>query len=154
MRRAMLLFALVAMIAGARAAELPAGVKAALDKADTLLVFSLDPIEPKEKPKGHFHGWNVLGVTEVKKPEARKALLAALHKGAAGGTAAKKCFEPRHGLRAKVGDKTYDLVICYACGYMQVFTDDKQGDNVLTDNSSATALDKVLKDGKVPRPEK
>ena len=85
--------------------------------------------------------------------QARKTLLAALEKGAKDndGTVAR-CFDPRHGIRVKAGDKTIDLVICFACYQTKVFTGDKLSGDYLTTDSPQPALNRVLKDANVPLP--
>jgi hypothetical protein len=65
---------------------------------------------------------------------------------------AKKCFEPRHGVRAMAGGKTVDLVICFACSEVQVWSDDGKDLEglALIGDSAQAAFDKVLTDAKVP----
>jgi hypothetical protein len=138
--------------AGCRAAgnDLPKEVRAVLDKADRFEVVSLDPTRQKEKPKDDFHGWKVLGSTEVKDAEARKKVVAALYEGIAdsdGKVAA--CFNPRHGIRATHDGKTVELVICFECLSMQGFLG-KERSGALTTRSPEKTFDQVLRDAKVP----
>jgi len=146
-----------------RAADnaLPAKARAVLEKAETLDVYSLDPDTERdvteERPKTGFRGWKILGKTTVQDADARKALLSALDKAVAGAPPrSKKCFEPRHGVRATAGGKTVDLVICFACSEVQVWSDggvDLEGSARIAD-SAQPAFDKVLSDAKVPLPGK
>jgi hypothetical protein len=137
----------------APAGEFPADIKTALEKADTWELYSLDPQFHKDPPKEAFHGFGVLGKTTVKDAAARKKMLAAMEKGAKdnGGEVAA-CFNPRHGIRIKSGDKTLDLVICFECAQVKDFTGDKEGHGYLTTRSPQPTLDKVLTDAKVPLP--
>src|SRR5437667_296107 len=113
-QRAWLLMVVIALGLTGRstAGEIPAKVKAALKKADSWELYSLDPEQRKEPPKVAFHDWRVLGKTTVTDADTRKRLVAALEKGAKenDGTVAA-CFNPRHGIRIKSGDNTIDLVI-------------------------------------------
>ncbi len=130
--------------------KLPADVQAILDKADTIELLSLEPAKGMEVKDG-FHGYKILGKTTVKGADARK-VVAAIHKGIkdSDGTAAA-CFMPRHGIRAKVDDKTVDLVICYQCLSMTSYLGDKEG-VALTTDAPGTLLNTILKDAKVPLP--
>ena len=136
-------------------AEIPRDTRAALEKAAEWELYSLDPEHQKDPPQDGVHGWRVLGKTTIKDADTRKTLLAALEKGAKDndGTVAR-CFDPRHGIRVKDGDKTIDLVICFECFQVKTFTGDKLGTGFLTTGSPQPALDKVLTDAKVPLPKK
>jgi hypothetical protein len=133
--------------------EIPAEVKAALEKADSWELYSLDPEQRKDPPKVAFHEWRVLGKTTVKDADTRKRLLAALEMGAKtnDGTVAD-CFNPRHGVRVKSGGKTVDLVICFECYKTVIYTGGEKTGGYKTERSPQTALNKVLTDAKVPLP--
>ena len=142
--------------AGCRAAgnDLPKDVRAVLDKADRFELLSLDPDRRKEKSKDNFHGWNVLGLTEVKDAATRKKVVAALYKGIADSDGAvAACFNPRHGIRATHDGKTVELVICYECLSMQSFLG-KERASALTTRSPQKTFDEVLTAAKVPLPPK
>ena len=80
-------------------------------------------------------------------------MLAALETGAKDNTGeAAACFNPRHGIRVKSGDKTVDLVICFECLQVKSFAGDKDGPSYLTTRSPQPTLDQVLTDAKVPLP--
>jgi hypothetical protein len=132
-------------------AEIPADVRSALAKADSWELYSLDPEQRKDPPKATFHDWRVLGKTTIKDADTRKRLLVALEKGAKDndGTVAG-CFNPRHGIRVKSGDKTIDLVICFECYSAAIYTGDEKTGSFLTTRSPQPALNKVLTDAKVP----
>ena len=108
--------------------EIPATAAHALANPDGMELLSLDPKRPNEKPKDEFHGWKVLGRTAIKNDMTRRKLagdLVAAAESSEGLAAA--CFNPRHGLRVKRGDKTIDLVVCFECFQVEVVTD-KEGD--------------------------
>jgi hypothetical protein len=91
--------------------------------------------------------------TVVKKAAVRKQILAHLDKGISDSDGnGAKCFDPRHGIRAKRDGKTVDLVICIECGWIYVFRDEKaerQG-VAITTGKPQTSFDEVLKEAEVP----
>ena len=130
--------------------------RAILANPDLIELYSLDPnllLEPEEKPKERFHGWEVLGKTVIKGAETRKAVLAAA--GTIKPGYGVRCFEPRHGIRATAGGKTVDLVICFHCDQVQVYFDKDNEDARLPltmDEDQKPGLDKVLTDAKILLP--
>jgi hypothetical protein len=130
--------------------EVPRDIQSVLDKASELELYSLDPVTP-EKPNAGFHGWKVLGKTSVKDAEERKKLLTALTKGVAENPDKQaKCFQPRHGLRAKLDGKTVDLAICFECLHIKVYANDTEREQpILVSGSPEPVFDKILKDAKV-----
>jgi hypothetical protein len=136
----------------------PEAAARALGKADTAELYSLDPDPRREKDGGGFHGWKVLGKTEVKGESARKELLGALRRSADEnelGPAA--CFNPRHGLRLTAGGNTVDLVICFECLQVEVYDGADKAKRFLITAGPQPAFDRVLKGAGVPlagKPEK
>jgi len=147
------LAAAFALGAAARAEnKIPDDVKAVLDKAEKFELISLDPGRDGEKPKDGFHGWKVLGQTEVKDADTRKKLVAALEKGVKendGRVAA--CFNPRHGIKATHDGKTVELVICFECLSISGWTDGEPF-SVLTSRKAEETFNKTLTDRNVPLP--
>lgn len=147
----------VAFVAGADAAEkdkkLPAEVASALEKAEALEVYSLDG---EKNVKDGWHGAKVLGKTAVKGDEAKKAG-ALVVKGVADGETGARCFIPRHGVRVTHEKKTYDLVICFECHWVYVYTDGATDPQQFPTSAAAEkALNGILTAAKVPlaKPEK
>jgi hypothetical protein len=140
--------------------RIPEEVERLFDKAERFELYSLDPENEFGKgarEKDGFHGWKVLGMTEVKGEADRKRLVDALRLGAEdnfGMVAA--CFIPRHGIRLKGGGKTVDLVICFQCLSVQVFEDAKRKEGFLTTGEPQEVFDAVLKAAgvKLPKPAK
>jgi hypothetical protein len=124
---------------------------AALEKAEQFELFSLDPKEDNEKDG--FHWYKILGRTTIKDADVRKKLVQTFGKGIDdfNGLPAK-CFDPRHGIRVRKGDKTYDFLICFHCHLIPIFLGDKQIDTWYTRGDPQALFDKVLKDAKVPLP--
>ena len=132
---------------------LPEKAKAILDQAQSIELYSLDPVESDKTPPrdGGLHGWKVLGkttLTENAKQELLTTVTAAIAKKANGA----RCFWPRHAVRAVHEGKTVDLVICYESSWVHVFFDKDQNPTVLTTGSAQEELNKVLRDAKVPLP--
>jgi hypothetical protein len=142
----------------ARAADnpIPEEFRKALEKAEALDLYSLDPSATKGKEDADFHGWKVLGKTEVKK-EALAKLVAAFEKGAAeqDQRVAAGCFHPRHGIRVTLDGKTYDFVICFECVGVMLFKDkeEKSTKGFGVSRSPTETFNKVLKDANVKLPE-
>jgi len=150
MRRLSLVALLLA--AALPAADVPPALKAALDKADAITLYSLQPLEgkDKEKPKEAFHGIAVLGKAEIK-GDAGKTLAAALVKAIEDKSArGARCFIPRHGVAVKSGDKAIGLVICFECNWVDVYVEGKRARQTIGGDDGL--LTKLLADAKVPLP--
>jgi hypothetical protein len=133
--------------------KLPDVVRTALEKAGELEVYSLNG---ETSEKDGWHGSKILGKTTVKKEDTTK-LAAALAKGVTEGDRGARCFIPRHGIRATYDGKTYDLVICFECGWVYLYIDKSDKPHVLMISTAPNkAIDKILTDAKVPlaKPEK
>jgi hypothetical protein len=134
----------------ARSDEIPADAKAILDKAEQIELLSLYPANDKEKGKEFFHEYPILGKVVVKDEKTRKALVAALEKGAKENKGVgANCFIPRHGIRATAGGKTLELVICFQCLQVHGYIGEKANANFLVEKSPQPTLDKILKDAGV-----
>ena len=140
---------------GARAADkLPDAVVKALEKADNLAVYSLGG---ETTEMDGWHGAKVLGQTTVKGEAPQKALAVAVKKAVEEGDRGSRCFIPRHGVRATHDGKTYDLLICFECGWVYVYTDTSDKPTVLMiSEGPQKALNKILTAARVPlaKPEK
>ncbi|MBN9010416.1 MAG: hypothetical protein J0H63_09890 [Rhizobiales bacterium] len=126
--------------------KLPDDVATALKKAGELEVYSLNG---DTEEKDGWHGSKVLGKTTVKKGDATK-LAETIAKGVTEGDKGARCFVPRHGVRAVHGGKTYDLVICFECGWVYVFVDGSdKPTRLMISETPHKMLDKILTDAKV-----
>ena len=106
--------------------ELPKELSAALDAAQDVTLYSLQPQGGPDLPGWDFHGQHILGRTELHKDEAKGAIAAlkdAVMRGVAHAT-----FEitpvPRQALRLVSGGHTYDILICYECRQLELFDND------------------------------
>ncbi|MEJ7732513.1 MAG: hypothetical protein WKG00_25320 [Polyangiaceae bacterium] len=94
---------------------------AVLAGADSLVLYKLDPERAQTGPDA-FHGFRILGRTPVSATSrgAVVALVDGMIRDSDGVVA--KCFDPRHGISARKGDATVDLVICFECYQMYVYS--------------------------------
>lgn len=122
---------------------------AALDGADAIELFSIEPKERPAAPGQGFHNWKVLGRTTLRGAEARRAMAAAIRRGIDQAGEASGCFEPRHGLRAGRGAESVDLVICFSCGWIEVHGPGASG-WVRTTGAAKDAMNAALRGASVP----
>ncbi|MGF1580212.1 MAG: hypothetical protein ACFCD0_12685 [Gemmataceae bacterium] len=125
------------------AKQLSKDIMVVLENAQSIEFYSLDP-HVKKKVKDGFSGYPILGKVTLKN-KARKTVLEAVLKGIKKGQPGAKCFIPRHGIRAKHGDDVVELVICFQCSWVYSYLNGKQNNTVTIHESSAPALNTVLK---------
>jgi hypothetical protein len=132
---------------------IPADFKKALENAKTVELYSLDPSIPIKKGDMNFHGWKILGKTEVKK-EALKKLVTAFKDGAAeqNQKVSAGCFRPRHGIRVQYKGKTHDFVVCFECIAVMLYLDEKRTRGFGVSRSPAPVFNQILTDAKVQLP--
>lgn len=135
--------------------SLPPETRSVLDTGQTFILLSLDPTDPLMRsksappPKETFHGYAVLGKTEIREEKQRADLLRALYKGIADSDGSvMACFKPRHGISVTFGDETVDLVICYECRWIE--THAKAGRSILTTRSPEKTFNRALETAGLP----
>ena len=104
--------------------RLPEAAYEAVLNDPNLVLLSLDP-SPSQEASGSnlFHDYPVLGETVVGQATSRQALAATLKRAlAAWDSSYYACFNPRHGLRAIYGGHTFELLICFECGRLYVYS--------------------------------
>ena len=117
-------------------------------------LLSLDPGLLTDKQRRRlrtklFHGYRVLGRVKIQKGPQRDRLLRTLHQAIANSQGNfVNCFDPRHAIRASVGAQTVDLVICFECSMIEVYSPDKALVN--TNATAQPALDAALKHAGIP----
>src|SRR5689334_17910405 len=87
--------------------HMPDEVRFVLDNPERFTLFSIEGEDqpPDVTTETLFHGFNVLGKSEIEDADERKALLEALYRSIADSEHAAICFWPRHGIRASRGDQ-------------------------------------------------
>lgn len=135
--------------------KIPADAAAALRDALVWELFSLDPcIEEDPDNASRFHGWKILGSTQIADAMTRQKLLQSLEASVAANPGiVAACFAPRYGLRVKYKDQQHDFVICFECYRAIRYTDDEQQDGFNPTDSPADDFNRVLKAAKIPLPE-
>jgi hypothetical protein len=127
-----------------------------LEKAEQIVLLSVDPEKPETVPPNDFHGWKVLGKTSITDPEVRRDLMDAFKKGVddykPGPIPA--CFNPRHGIQASYNGKTVDFIICFQCEQLGSLVNGKDSYGLRTTRSAQPIFNKILTEAKVPLPQK
>lgn len=152
-----LLFTLFAM-EGCTNNRIPADLDQALDLADSFILFSIDPRRPasleaaRENSVSVFHGYKILGQTEVSDPAARRVLNQALrrsvHENAADLHA--MCFNPRHAIRLTHSSRRYDVLMCFECLAAIVWSDGEQTGRFGPSGSAQASFDEALRRDHIP----
>ena len=137
------------------ARSLPDNSRSVLENCDKLTLYSLKPAYNFNTDgsafQGGFHDYPIVGKMVVPAKQ-RAAVLAQLYNGLTfpDNAGIPGCFNPHHALRAVKGKCVVDIVICFGCMQMQIYTE-KHKDYDLDGISSEPrpAFDRILKDGKV-----
>jgi hypothetical protein len=133
-------------------AVFPGRSRQILENSQQFTLISLAPLPYFEpKAKDYWHGFRVLGQTVVTNQDQRADLIAALYDSMAGEGATKACFSPRHGIRAVRDGNPIDLVICFSCGLMKVYTPYGQAEGGVT-KPSQKYFDRALRQAGVELP--
>lgn len=129
----------------------------ALEKASQLVLYSVDPeCSNPEQATGlpQFMYFSVLGSAEISGSEKLR-LVEAFEDGIdekKNGVAAK-CFEPHHGLLARVDGKEYRAIICYKCDQVRARRVGQKSENnleLLTTDSPNSIFARVCADHNLP----
>ncbi|QIF02590.1 hypothetical protein G5S37_14000 [Roseimicrobium sp. ORNL1] len=147
-------------VASPQADDLDAFIAAGFDDVTVYAIDSSRPIHPASMEVGdyaqwisqvdstHFHRFPIRKQIVVTDQAAGRNLASAASAGMRQWAAGAKCFEPHHGLRVRKGDTCFDLVICYSCDHVEVWSASDRGKIVTTSDKSQSALDAVLKRAK------
>ncbi len=131
--------------------SIPGAVWRCLRQPRQMTLYSIHPEEDASALVGAqlFHGYRILGQTPVSTLADQRHVAEAIERAVLNFPAPASCFNPRHALRVSDDRDTYDLVICYECGAMEVYVGDKYvGDTGFS--GSPAALNSILVAGKVP----
>jgi hypothetical protein len=127
---------------------LPTEVAHALNSPDTATLYSLEPSERPTQNDRTLQGFKIIGQTSLDRGST-KAVVAEFTAAIKNGGGLTLCFDPRHALSVTSGGTAYDLVLCYECGVLKVFT---KGRLIATFNAggSAEKLNAILSANNVP----
>lgn len=108
-----------------------------------LTLYALKP-ERQNETGENFHGYRILGKTEIDPVQHQKELKGAFIREMAGAKSAA-CFNPRHGLRV-VGNKgeTVDVAISFECGKFVVYSDGANGEGSVKAENLESPFDQIL----------
>ena len=132
------------------------GVFAALAGASSAEIFVLDPAgrsnledsnseDSNSQDEGYFHRQQILDQGPLPLNELPQ-LLGVLGEGVAEGGAPARCFNPRHGVRVKLADRTVDLVICFECWQIYEFdSTEEERTNHLTSDAPTAAVNAIFR---------
>ncbi len=130
------------------AAAFPNNSAEIFNSGKSLTLFSLKPGEQIEGAE-NFHGFSILGKTEIKDENFQKLVKRAFLESLANGSERAKCFNPRHGLRISAGDNAHlDLVICFECKNFVSYSDDIKSEGEISD-AAKLLYNQILKDSKI-----
>ncbi len=115
--------------------KLPNYITETLKAAKSFELISLNPDRSVLNPKSSFHGWIALGSTVITLAETKEKIVSGMEKAAAEADLESQvfCFNPRHGIRAVVNNKTLELVICFECLQLQAYFDGKKQEVQITE---------------------
>lgn len=100
-----------------------------LDTVSNITLFSLEP--PNESPntneaKDDLHGYKILGKTDLHGQTAKIVVHTLQNSVINSDHGQSLCMlEAHHAIRAIIHGHTYDYLICYICGDIAIFKDDK-----------------------------
>jgi len=136
--------------------SLPTHVLSLINRAETIHVFSLDPytrdnmedrslFNEHENSATKFHGYTIYGsqkyTEESSKKHFRQAIIDSTPSIRIDPAA---CFWPRHGVRFTAGSETLDLVICFQCHSMNIYSPSGDDSHLVTSGGKAV-LNRMLK---------
>jgi hypothetical protein len=131
-----------------------------LEGSEKFVLISLEPtwLTPEEKKNDKrqtFHRRPMLGQTEIKDPELKRKLVAALYAAAdeyrkpGVDWAIPGCFNPRHGIKATAGTNWVELVICFQCVQVVEYRNDGEDWTMLSKEPTAL-FNQTLAEAGVP----
>jgi hypothetical protein len=147
-----LLLAVVAMapaFALADGNKLPDDAASALNQCKHVVLYSLEPWAPPSTNYTRLHGFKILGQATLDERQTATAVAAFESAISLIPQMGASCFDPRHAVRVEVGGHVYDFLLCYACGYLYVYRDDKNI-AVLSASGSPKVLNELLIEAKIP----
>jgi hypothetical protein len=90
-----------------------------LEKADSVELYSLEPLAEKDDKGPRLHGYKVLGKIAIKDAKTRKDLVGRITPAIVPDVYTPLmrafCFRPRHAFRMRYEGETIDVLICFEC---------------------------------------
>jgi len=129
--------------------KIPRDAARALEEAEQYELYSILPRQEPAESRPEFHYYPVLGKTSITDRAARERLTETLKTGSKSGDP-KACFEPRHGIRVRKGERVTDFVICFECNQVQIWTNDQRSGGFVIGSSPQPVFDEILKAASIP----
>lgn len=123
----------------------PDGAYSFFQNAKSITLYSLKPDSPVEGA-GDFHGYTILAKTEIKDERFGYLIKRSFLNSFSLGSGRAACFNPRHGLRLEDGEKEFDIMICFECGWFIAYFEGKEGNGDIIGGPAEIIFDQALKD--------
>jgi hypothetical protein len=122
-----------------------------LHAPENTILYYLNPDSKRDTNDITLHGFKILKQVTL---EGKQAVMAseafeeAIFQGRDGVQA--DCFDPRHALRVKANGQTYDFLLCYQCGALEVYRGKSLMETVVV-RGSPEVLSSLLVGAKAPQ---
>ena len=128
----------------------PGATQGIFENSQQFTLLSLDSSGIGEyKGKDSFRGYRILGQTQLGSSEKARIVSTFYNGMAENEDRANACFSPRHAIHAVQDGKHVDLVICFSCMQVAIYSNNKKSGTVISRSPQAT-FDAVLKEANVP----
>jgi hypothetical protein len=131
--------------------DIPESASEALDTADSIVLYSLEPQSPPSTPGKRLHHFIILGQIELNKDQFLKVIStirAAIPRWRFG-IKTSSCFNPRQAIEVTSKGQKFDFMICYECHKLAVY---KGSDNLawLEVSGDPSTLNRILAESGIP----
>jgi hypothetical protein len=126
-----------------------AAIAKELEQADRIEVFWLDSsgLPKGSKEERAFHGYKILSDVPVEAGERRKEVASFLGRALHWNHFRMAlCFNPRHGVRAVIGKRTLEFLICFECWRVSVFGGERHSGSFALSVPAENLIEQVLYD--------
>ncbi|MEK7482968.1 MAG: hypothetical protein AABZ60_01410 [Planctomycetota bacterium] len=131
-----------------------------LEGCDEFFLYALNPTPAsfteedtgKKIPEDQvFHDYPILGKLQLQ-GEDKETVLNQFYSSIGSSPFGALCFEPRHGIHALYGNLYIDLVICFECIRVEIYTNlgSSQHFNIFGNSEVIQSWNKLLTDAKIP----
>jgi hypothetical protein len=130
------------------------GICKALDSADSVIVYALDPSKLSDDDAFGFHRVGIESSLVIENLSARKTIARMLRHDLGNDDesySGKLCFSPYYGLRIVAGGINYDLVISAECGHVLIYSSGRALDRLsIASRKTEDFLDSILVAANIP----
>jgi TPR repeat protein len=135
-----------------RRPNLPSEVVAGLESDPAITLYSLQPWGGPDISEWDFRGHHMLGLLDLDKAQAQTAVRALKDAVSAGNAnLSSMCItNPRHALRFQADGHTFEILICYQCGQLELYRDEQWLPFYGMIGGKPDVLNGLLKAAKIP----